>query len=135
MYIVQREQSIKYAWDNVSSEKKLLVVSIGGEERVVDMLRIGSQEPLLCTNRNQMPCYMDIQVLAEGPVIILRISPISHLEIQRSGSRRSNPEPIKPCNVSIFWLFLEITIKGKEPHRAIRSKRATRRNRSVHYQP
>jgi hypothetical protein len=76
MYIVPREDSIQYAWDDISAPRKLLMLSIAGQERVVDLLRFGKQEPLSFTSPGKATQFVEIQVLAEGPVIVLRVSPL-----------------------------------------------------------
>jgi hypothetical protein len=76
MYIVPKNDSIQYAWDDVAAPRKLLVLSVAGQERVVDLLRFGKQDALSFNGPENTTHFVEIQVLAEGPVIVLKVSPL-----------------------------------------------------------
>lgn len=88
MYIVPREDSIQYAWDDISAPRKLLMLSIAGQERVVDLLRFGKQEALSFNSPGKPTQFVEIQVLAEGPVIVLRVSPLGKVAAVSSSQSR-----------------------------------------------
>ncbi|KAJ3092913.1 hypothetical protein HK102_000456 [Quaeritorhiza haematococci] len=75
-YLVRRHYSRSYAWDNPSELKKALVLNVNGQSREVDVLEIGQlvpfRYPVAGTNKFEI---MAIQVFAEGPTLVIRLSP------------------------------------------------------------
>jgi hypothetical protein len=75
-YIVQKQAMRNYAWDKPSVQLKILIVHINGREREVDVSDIGH------TSYVRYPVDMkatsfrvaSIQVLADGPSLIIRIA-------------------------------------------------------------
>lgn len=83
-YLIRKHESIDYAWDDTSSQKKLLVLNIGGEECTIDLLQIGTRDPIFSHTLQKEPAYFGIQVLADGPVIILRVTYLGAQKIKKS---------------------------------------------------
>ena len=81
-YLIRKNETINYAWDDTSSTKKLLVLNICGEERSIDLLKIGTRDPMLCKKLQTGPAYFGIQVVADGPVIILRVTTLGSENIE-----------------------------------------------------
>ena len=96
MYIVPKHSSMPYAWDNPSVEAKRLLVSVGGEETKIDLLKFGSHDDLRFPISSHATGFMGFQVLAEGPVVVLRIRPSGSAQDKtfkrRMSSRTSHEE-------------------------------------------
>ena len=75
--MVSKQQSLNYAWDDTSSRKKHLVVNIAGKERSIDLLQFGTQKPLVVQTFTKQFVTIGLQVLADGPVIILHITELN----------------------------------------------------------
>jgi vacuolar protein sorting-associated protein 13A/C len=87
-YLIRKHESIDYAWDDTSSLKKLLVVNIGGEERTIDLLQIGTRDPMFAHTLQKEPAYFGLQVLADGPVIILRVTYLGARRIKNNAPQK-----------------------------------------------
>jgi hypothetical protein len=83
-YLIRKNESIDYAWDDTSSQQKLLILNIGGEERTIDLLQIGTRDPMFANRFQKEPSYFGIQVLADGPVMILRVTYLGTQKVKKN---------------------------------------------------
>jgi vacuolar protein sorting-associated protein 13A/C len=89
MYIVPKLSSMPYAWDNPTAEAKRLLVSVGGEETQIDLLKFGSHDDLSFPISSHATGIMGFQVVAEGPIVVLRIRPVGAAQDKTFKRRRS----------------------------------------------
>lgn len=65
---------MKYSWDLPSVKEKLMVISVGERTRPVDIKEIGHQVPFRYRKSRRNPGIMSIDVVARGPMQVLRLS-------------------------------------------------------------
>lgn len=64
-----------YAWDYPAESLKELVIEANGRERRVQLAEIGNLPPMKVPgDRNQSPCIVDLNVVADGPTQTLVLS-------------------------------------------------------------
>lgn len=65
---------MKYFWDLPSVKDKKVVISVGDKTRPVDIKEIGHQVPFRYRKSRRNPGIMSIDVVARGPMQVLRLS-------------------------------------------------------------
>ncbi|KAI8911617.1 hypothetical protein EDD86DRAFT_202866 [Gorgonomyces haynaldii] len=77
-YFVGPKDQLPYAWDYPSLQHKALILTVNGVERHIETSQLGKlmpiKYPIKNSNRNGV---ISIDLLADGPTIILRLSPYS----------------------------------------------------------
>ncbi|KAJ2809144.1 Vacuolar protein sorting-associated protein 13 [Coemansia guatemalensis] len=71
-YMVRAGASLDYAWDEPTTEPKLLVISAQGNSRRVSLQEIGEQRPFVYGRTAS--ATMNVEVAASGPRQVLRLS-------------------------------------------------------------
>ena len=74
--LIPKKCSLPYAWDDTSADRKQLVICANGKEKRIDLMQIGKRDPLKLS--------LGIHVMAEGPMIVLKL----FTETERVSKRR-----------------------------------------------
>ncbi|TPX68863.1 hypothetical protein SpCBS45565_g02841 [Spizellomyces sp. 'palustris'] len=91
-YKIPKGEERPYAWDYPSAPKKALILSANGREREIDVLEMGQLVPFKYpATPSSKGGIMAIHVVAEGPTIVVRLSP--YVESKSAFKKsRSRPE-------------------------------------------
>lgn len=75
-YLVQKNSVRNYAWDKPSVQRKILIVHVNGREREIDVSDIGhiSYVRYPMDMKGSSFRVISVQVVADGPVLIIRIA-------------------------------------------------------------
>jgi vacuolar protein sorting-associated protein 13A/C len=74
VYDLKSGASMKYSWDFPSMKDKKVVLAVGERTRAVDIKEIGHQVPFRYRKSRRNPGILSIDVVARGPMQILRLS-------------------------------------------------------------
>lgn len=75
VYLIPAKSVMPYAWDYPAESLKELVIEANGRERRVQLAEIGNLPPMKVPgDRNQSPCIVDLNVVADGPTQTLVLS-------------------------------------------------------------
>ncbi|KAI9289370.1 hypothetical protein BC943DRAFT_349025 [Umbelopsis sp. AD052] len=74
VYQLKSGATMKYSWDFPSMKDKKVVLAIGERTRAVDIKEIGHQVPFRYRKSRRDPGIISIDVVARGPMQILRLS-------------------------------------------------------------
>lgn len=75
VYLIPPKSVMPYAWDYPAESLKELVIEANGRERRVQLAEIGNLPPMKVPgSRNQAPCIVDLNVVADGPTQTLVLS-------------------------------------------------------------
>ncbi|KAI8995070.1 hypothetical protein BC832DRAFT_588068 [Gaertneriomyces semiglobifer] len=112
-FTVPRLSSRSYAWDLPSHARKTLMLSANGREREIDVLEIGQRVPMRYpAGPTNHAGVMSIQVAADGPVLVVRMSPYEERKslFRKASARPSSVSSSKDAKLETFKM------KEQEPH-------------------
>lgn len=101
-YLVQKHSVRPYAWDQPSRQSKLLIVHVNGKEKEVDVSEIGNFSYIRypVDMKGSKHRILSVQVVAEGPVLVIRIAQLGDRRGSDPVSLRKSAENSSRISVS-----------------------------------